>query len=44
MPFLEVVFFLIEKVKFGNEKMIEMLVHEQSWWLVGGGKLGPIEV
>ncbi len=44
VPLGEVVFLLVEDLKFGNEETIEVLVHENWRWLVGRGEPSPVKV
>ncbi len=44
VPLAEVVFLLVEELKFGNEEAIEVSVHESWGWLLERGELSPVEV
>ncbi len=44
VPLTEVVFLMVEEVKFGNEEMIEVSVHESWRRLLERGEPSPVKV
>ncbi len=40
----EVIFLLVEELKFGNEETIEVSVHENRRRLLAGGEPSPVKV
>ncbi len=44
VPVAEVVFLLVEVLKFGDEEEIEVSVHENQGWLLERGEPRPVEV